>query len=71
MLTATILALVAAVLHAAWNLSVKQTTGDRFIALWGQFFFAGLIAAIVLAVGGGIPARGLVWAGLSGLTHVP
>lgn len=71
MLTATILALVAAVLHAAWNLSVKQSVSDRFIALWGQFFIAGVLAAIVLAAGGGIPARGLVWAGLSGLTHLP
>ena len=71
MLTATILALVAAVLHAAWNLSVKQSVSDRFIALWGQFFIAGVLAAIVLAVGGGIPARGLVWAALSGLTHLP
>ncbi len=71
MLTATILALVAAVLHAAWNLAVKQSAGDRFIALWGQFFVAGVLAAVVLAIGGGIPARGFVWAGLSGLTHVP
>jgi len=71
MLTATILALVAAVLHAAWNLSVKQSTGDRFIALWGQFFVGGVLAAVVLAIGGGIPARGFIWAGLSGLTHVP
>ena len=71
MLTATILALVAAVLHAAWNLSVKQSVGDRFIALWGQLFIAGLLAAVVLAVGGGIPASGFIWAGLSGLTHVP
>lgn len=71
MLTATILALVAAVLHAAWNLSVKQSVSDRFIALWGQFFFAGVLAAIVLVVGGGIPARGFVWAAMSGLAHVP
>lgn len=71
MLTATILALVAAVLHAAWNLSVKQSTGDRFIALWGQFFVAGVLAAAVLVIGGGIPARGYVWAAMSGLTHLP
>ena len=71
MLTATILALVAAVLHAAWNFSVKQSVSDRFIALWGQFFFAGLLAAIELIIGGGIPARGFVWAAMSGLTHVP
>ena len=71
MLTATILALVAAVLHATWNLSVKQSISDRFIALWGQFFVAGVLAAVVLVVAGGIPARGFLWAGLSGLTHVP
>jgi uncharacterized membrane protein len=71
MLTATVLALVAAVLHAAWNLSVKQSVSDRFIALWGQFSFAGVLAVIVLIVGGGIPARGWVWAAMSGLGHVP
>jgi uncharacterized membrane protein len=71
MLTATVLALVAAILHAAWNLSVKQSVSDRFIALWGQFFFAGVLAVIVLIIGGGIPARGFVWAAMSGLTHVP
>lgn len=71
MLTATILALVAAVLHAAWNLSVKQSVSDRFIALWGQFSFAGVLAFIVLLGGGGIPARGWVWAAVSGLAHVP
>jgi uncharacterized membrane protein len=71
MLTATVLALVAAVLHAGWNLSVKQAVGDRFIALWGQFFVAGVLAAVVLVIGGGIPARGIVWAAMSGLTHVP
>ena len=71
MLTATILALVAAVLHASWNFSVKQSVSDRFIALWGQFFIAGALAAVVLIVAGGIPSRGFVWAGLSGLTHVP
>jgi uncharacterized membrane protein len=71
MLTATILALVAAVLHAAWNLSVKQSVSDRFIALWGQFFFAGVLSAVVLVIGGGIPARGFVWAAISGLAHVP
>ena len=71
MLTATVLALVAAVLHALWNLSVKQSVTDRFIALWGQFFIAGLLAAVVLLAGGGIPARGYIWAALSGLIHLP
>ena len=71
MLTATVLALVAAVLHAAWNFSVKQSISDRFIALWGPVFFTGLLAAIVLIIGGGIPARGLTWAAISGLAHIP
>lgn len=71
MLTATVLALIAAVLHAAWNLSVKQSISDRFIALWGQFFFTGVLSSIVLVGGGGIPARGFIWAAMSGLVHVP
>ena len=71
MLTATVLALVAAVLHAVWNLSIKQSVSDRFIALWGQFFIAGLLGAVVLIIGGGIPARGFIWAGMSGITHLP
>ncbi|MEP7203962.1 MAG: EamA family transporter [Ilumatobacteraceae bacterium] len=70
-MTATVLALVAAVLHAGWNLSVKQSVSDRFIALWGQFSFAGVLAAILLIIGGGIPARGWVWAAVSALAHVP
>jgi uncharacterized membrane protein len=71
MLAATTLALVAAVLHAGWNLSVKQSISDRFLALWGQFFVAGLIAAVALVIGGGIPARGYLWAALSGIVHLP
>jgi drug/metabolite transporter (DMT)-like permease len=71
MLTATILALVAAVLHAAWNLSVKQSISDRFLALWGQFFIAGLLALVVLIAGGGIPARGYTWAVVTGVAHLP
>ncbi len=71
MLTATVLALVAALLHALWNLSVKQSVGDRFIALWGQFFVAGVLAAVVLVIAGGIPTGGYFWAAVSGLTHLP
>jgi drug/metabolite transporter (DMT)-like permease len=71
MLTATVLALVAAVLHAGWNLSVKQSISDRFVALWGQFFVAGAVAAAVLLIGGGIPARGYIWAAVSGVVHLP
>ena len=81
MLVATLLALAAAVLHAAWNLAVKQS-GDRYVALWGQFAVAGTIGLTVIAIaavaGGGprgvtlvVPAAGWMWALVSGLIHVP
>jgi multidrug transporter EmrE-like cation transporter len=70
-LTATLLSLGAAVLHAGWNLAVKQSATDRFIALWGQFLAAGALAAVALIVGGGIPIAGYGWAALSGLVHIP
>jgi drug/metabolite transporter (DMT)-like permease len=69
-LTATLLALGAAVLHAAWNLAVKQS-GARYLALWGQFSVAGVIGIAVIIVAGGLPATGWMWAGLSGLIHLP
>ena len=70
MLIATALALGAAVLHAGWNLAVKQA-GDRFIALWGQFLLAGLMAGAVLLA---FPSlHDLAWdhAFVSGVLHVP
>ena len=69
MLQATLLALAAAGLHAAWNLAVKQSA-DRFLALWSQYLVAGPLCAVVVAVVG-LPARGWVWAGVSGLVHLP
>ena len=70
MLTATLLALGAAVLHAGWNLAVKQS-GDRFIALWGQFFVAGVACLVALVAVGGIPAGAWFWVALSGCIHLP
>lgn len=70
MIAATVLALTAAVLHAGWNLAVKQS-GDRFIALWGQFMMAGLIGLALVAVFGRVSAAGWGWAGVSGLAHIP
>ncbi len=70
MLTATLLALGAAVLHAGWNLTVKQS-GDRFIALWAQFFVAGMVCLVALVAVGGLPAHGWIWAGISGAIHLP
>jgi drug/metabolite transporter (DMT)-like permease len=49
MTTATLLALGAAFLHAAWNLLVK-TSDDRFLAAWGQFLMGALLFVPVLLV---------------------
>ncbi len=69
MLTATLLALAAAVLHAAWNLWVKQS-GDRWIALWGQMTAGGALCAVIL-VFTGLPANLAWWPAVaSGVIHV-
>ena len=69
MLTATLLALAAAVLHAAWNLWVKQS-GDRWIALWGQMTMAGIGGIIVIAFVG-LPPNFVWWPAVaSGLIHL-
>lgn len=70
MLLATVLALSSATLHAGWNLFAKRS-GDPFLALWSQFLLAGLISAVVLVVGGGVPAGAWTWAVVSALAHVP
>ena len=57
-LAATLLALAAAVLHAGWNLWVKQS-GDRWMALWGQMTTAG-IGGLAISLAVGIP-HGFVW----------
>jgi drug/metabolite transporter (DMT)-like permease len=68
-LAATLLAIGAAVLHAGWNLAIKQS-GDRWHALWGQFFVAGIGCAVLVFALGGVPASAWMWASLSGITHV-
>jgi drug/metabolite transporter (DMT)-like permease len=72
-LLATVLALTAAVLHASWNLLVKQSA-DRRLALWGQFTIGGVLSAIALitwALVGSLPHIAWEWAIVSGATHVP
>ena len=59
MLTATVLALAAALLHAGWNLLIK-TADDRDLAAWGQFVFGGIVLLPVL-IWTGLPALGSVW----------
>ena len=69
MLTATLLALTAAVLHASWNLWVKQS-GDRWIALWGQMTAGGVLCTIILLFTGW-PANLAWWpVAASGIIHV-
>ncbi len=58
MLAATLLALAAAVLHAGWNLWVKQSE-DRWIAMWGQMTCAGIMCSALLVVLGG--AHNIAW----------
>lgn len=70
MVAATLLALTAAVLHAGWNLAVKQS-GDRFVAIWGQFLMAGLIGATLVAILGRVTAVEWGRAGLSAAAHIP
>ena len=68
-LTATLLALAAAVLHAGWNLWVKQS-GDRWIALWGQMTMAG-IGGIIITAFVGLPPHFVWWPAVaSGVIHL-
>ncbi len=79
MLTATLLALGAAVIHAGWNLAVK-TSGDRWLALWGQMAAAAIVGLPLVAIStfsdgsvgfvqGNLTVSSWGWAGLSGLIH--
>lgn len=70
MLTATVLALASAGLHAAWNLRAKSST-DRFLTLWGQFAAAGVLCAVPLAVVGVPDADAWPFLATTSLVHVP
>jgi multidrug transporter EmrE-like cation transporter/uncharacterized membrane protein len=67
---ATVLALAAAGLHAAWNLIAKRST-DRVTALSAQFIVGGLIGATGLALTRDLPAVAWWPALVTGLVHVP
>ena len=70
-LVATLMALGAAVLHAGWNLLVKQGGDDRFLLLWGQFFLAAVLCAPIVFGFGGLPWSSWKWVFLSGSVHLP
>lgn len=70
MLTATLLALAAAVLHAAWNLALKQGGGDRFVSATLQFTAGGLLFLPALFITGVPGGEALAWLGLSTALHL-
>lgn len=71
MVTATVLALSSAALHATWNLILKTATDDdRDLALWGQVLAAGVLALPVLAVVGWPAPAARPWLALSTLVHI-
>jgi drug/metabolite transporter (DMT)-like permease len=69
MLTATLLAVGSAGLHAGWNFLVK-TGGDRSVVGWAQFVFAGLVSAVGLAVVGPPGVEALPYLAGSSSVHV-
>lgn len=71
MLTATLLALTAACMHAGWNLAVKRSSVDRFHALWGQVVFGAPLAAVAFVALGGMDVAAWKWAAVSGVVHIP
>lgn len=69
MLTATVLALASAGLHAGWNFLVK-TGEERGLVAWGQFAAAALLALPVLAVVGPPGVEAVPYLAASSLVHV-
>ena len=49
----------------------RQAQRRPFIALWGQFFVAAAISAVILGLTRTLPAAGWGWALLSGAVHLP
>ena len=69
MLAATLLTLAAALLHASWNLIVK-TSGDRWLAAWGQFLAGAMLFLPVLVVVGFPRRETWPYLGASAVIHV-
>ena len=69
MVLATVLALVAALLHALWNLLIK-TAEDRDLAAWGQFVFGGVVLLPVLLFIGSPSSAAVPYLAASSIVHV-
>jgi drug/metabolite transporter (DMT)-like permease len=65
-----VFALVAAVLHAGWNLSAKASV-DRYGMLWAQFLVAGALAIGLLIVVGPPGWAAVPFVLLSSAAHAP
>jgi drug/metabolite transporter (DMT)-like permease len=68
-LEATLLALGSAVLHAAWNLLLKQSD-ERILTAWGFYVFGGLLFLPVLPFVDPPGSSALPYLGVSSLVHV-
>lgn len=69
MITATFLALGAAVLHAAWNVRLKRSD-DGFLAMWGQSAAGGTCCLAVLLVVGPPPSAAWPYLAASAMIHL-
>jgi len=68
---ATLLALGAALLHAAWNLLLKTAPDeDRDLTSWGIFLTGGLLVLPVAIALGGPGAAAVPWLALSAAIHI-
>jgi uncharacterized membrane protein len=68
-LTATVLALVAAGLHAAWNLIIK-TSAEPDVAAWGQYIAGGLLFSPLLLLTGLPDAAAWPFLVTSSIVHI-
>jgi multidrug transporter EmrE-like cation transporter len=68
-LTATLLAVGSAVVHAGWNLLIK-TSDDRELAGWGVFAGGALLGGVALLVVGGPGWEALPYLAGTGLVHI-
>ena len=69
MLTATLLAVGSAFVHASWNLLIK-TSDDRTLAGWGQFTAAAVLAVAALVVVGGPGWEAVPYLVATGVVHI-
>ena len=64
-----VMVLIAAMLHAGWNLAMKDSP-DRLLAAWAIMGVGGAVSLPVLVVLGPPPAEALGWLALSVCIHV-